>query len=367
MSSPNLTAALQHLAETAPAPPRRHRPREVGVMLVAFSCCALLLESEALLTWVQRFEANDAQARARTALTALSAAAEAVGLTAPRRALLRLGGELAAAVGLGREDPWGRVEQLAAVVEAPALEEHEAPEAPLPAIPEPEPSAGPKEPMKGDTLATVLLTGDSLIAGGLATTLSRTLARRGDLRAVHAFRIGTGLANPDLFDWAAEVPALVAREDPQLVICSLGANDGVALREGERVLAFGDNEWSSVYRQRVVGLMRALAAHGARVLWLGLPPMRDKRLAARAKVLNRIFAQAADQVPRVEYLEVGMLFSDPDGGFATYVKQGDGRRARLRLDDGVHYSPAGARAIARWVMDWVRERFPQTRPPAPSP
>ena len=113
-----------------------------------------------------------------------------------------------------------------------------------------------------------------------------------------------------------------------------------------------------VYLKRVVSLMRALAAQGSRVLWLGLPPMRDGRLQRRAKVLNRVFAEAADQVPRVEYLEVGMLLSGPDGDFATFGKQGDARRVRLRLDDGVHYSSAGARAIARWVVDWARERFP---------
>ncbi|MBK7865455.1 MAG: DUF459 domain-containing protein [Archangiaceae bacterium] len=367
--SPDLASALQQLTEDPPPPERRYRPREVAVVLATFACCTLLLESEPLLAWSQRFEANGLQVRLHAALATLDEGAQRVGLTRPRRALLGAERALAAGLKWSGEEQWGRVESASAMT-ALSAELGEPVEAALPEpepvpVPVPEADVGPAAndapPAPTEQLGTVLLTGDSLIAGGLATVLSRTLARRGDLRVVHAFQIGTGLANPEVFDWAAQLPPLVAREDPQLAICSLGANDGVALKEGNRVLAFGDPEWRRVYRQRVEALMRALSANGARVLWLGLPPMRDGRLARRAQVLNKVFAEAADQVPRVEYLEVGMLLSGPDGAFATFGKQGDARRVRLRLDDGVHYSQAGARAIARWVMDWVRERFPKRR------
>ena len=40
-----------------------------------------------------------------------------------------------------------------------------------------------------------------------------------------------------------------------------------------------------------------------------------------------------------------------------FVRGEDGRLVRFRLDDGVHYSPAGARAITRWVVDWIYERY----------
>jgi hypothetical protein len=216
----------------------------------------------------------------------------------------------------------------------------------------------PDELAATDEATTVLLAGDSMIAGGLATTLSRALAARSGIRIVHAFRIGSGLTSPEIFDWSGEVPPLVAREDPRLVVCSLGANDARAMRVGDRVLPFGDPEWRRVYLDHVVALMRAFAAQGARVLWVGLPPMRDQELSRRAQLLNRLFSQAADRVPRVEYLEVSMLVSGPDQGYETFGTLRTGSRVRLRLDDGVHYSRSGSALITRWVMDWVRERMP---------
>jgi hypothetical protein len=359
-ASPDLVSALKQLSEATPPPERRYRPRDVAVVLAGAAAGLLLLDSEALLAWSERFEVSEAQVRLHAALVALNDGAQTVGLGLPRRALVAVSHSLSDRLEVGSDAvPWGHVESVSMPADGASAAEPGEPMAPPSPVVAREQAGGPVAPAAEAALATVLLTGDSLIAGGLATVLTRTLAQRGDLRAVHAFRIGTGLANPEVFDWLEQVPPLVTRENPQLVICSLGANDGVALRDGQRLLAFGDSEWRRVYLKRVIALMRALAAQGARVLWLGLPPMRDARLDRRAQVLNRVVAEAADQVPRVEYLEVGMLLSGVDGGFATFARQGDAHRVRLRLDDGVHYSPAGARAIARWVMDWVRERFPK--------
>ena len=102
--------------------------------------------------------------------------------------------------------------------------------------------------------------------------------------------------------------------------------------------------------------MRALTGDDTRVLWLTLPPMRDHRLSARGAYLNQVFAQCARKVPRVESLELDLLVGNRDRQYATFVQTGDGRLLRYRLDDGVHLAPAGARAVAVWVRDWLRER-----------
>lgn len=368
--SPNLSSALQQLVEHQYAEPTKqavsgYGPRPAAVALTVFLAVSVLLQSEALVEWTRQWEPSARQAVAQGITSGLNQLTSAVGLVWPRRLIDSASSAAAEAVGLKSTDDWGRVEAFAGAEAvgteaeplADPLDDIDLPPLPAPESSESEPTAGP--PPSNDSLGTVLLAGDSLIAGGLATALSRTLARRGDLRAVHAFRIGSGLSHPELFDWAAEVPPLIAREDPRLVICSLGANDAVAIRDGDKVLRFGDPEWKREYQRRVIALMRALSGQGARVLWLGLPPMRDQRFSRRAEVLNRLFSEAADRVPRVEYLEVGMLLSGPDQQYATFGKRSDGQRAKLRLDDGIHYSPAGARAIARWVMDWVRERFPR--------
>ena len=202
----------------------------------------------------------------------------------------------------------------------------------------------------------VLLIGDSMIGGSLGAMLERTLAMSSGLHVTRAAQLGTGLARPDLYDWMKVVPPLVERERPRFVVVSIGANDATNLLEGDEQIDYGTARWRQVYSARVEAMMRALAGDHNRVLWLTLPPMRDRRLSARTSYLNGVFAQCARKVPRVEFLEVDLLIGDPQRQFATFVQAPDGRLLRYRLDDGVHLAPAGSRAVAVWVRDWLRER-----------
>jgi hypothetical protein len=196
-----------------------------------------------------------------------------------------------------------------------------------------------------------------MIAGSLGASLSRALARDSRLRVVHAFQTATGLSRPDIYDWMKVLPPLLERERPRLIVCSLGANDGTRILDGDRAVDFGEPGWREAYSARVIAMMRTLSSSGTRVLWLGLPPMRSARYSSHAHYLNGIFARAAKKVPGVEFLELRMLVADSAGEYATFVRTADGRLVRFRLDDGVHYSPAGARAITRWVVDWIYERY----------
>ncbi len=208
---------------------------------------------------------------------------------------------------------------------------------------------------------TLLLVGDSLLAGGLSAAITRALARDLRFRVVPAVQAATGLSRPDVFDWMKVVTPLIEREKPAFVVCSFGANDTQSIRQGDELLEFGQADWRAAYRERVLSMMRALSANGARVLWLGLPPMRDRRYSEHARELDRVFLTSSRAVTGVEYLELGMLVSGTDGDFATFAQTRDGHFVKLRMDDGVHYSAAGSGAIARWVVDWVYERYARTR------
>ncbi|MDP2274688.1 MAG: DUF459 domain-containing protein [Archangium sp.] len=354
MSSPvpqpdGIAAALESYAATRPA--RTFGVKDTAVVLLVACVVAMLLDSEGLLAWAQRLEVGRAQAMLLRTLAPLHDALSKVGLDAPRRWAARGREELSRRVG-GEGDPLLAEGWVAPAAPAPVPVVEAAPEERVlaaPAPPEPEPVAA--QPGGG-----VLLLGDSMIAGSLGATLERTLARSSGLPVTRAAQLGTGLARPDVYDWMKVVPALLQRDRPRFVVVSLGANDATNLREGDDQLDYGEPRWRQVYAARVEAMMRALTGEYTRVLWLTLPPMRDKRLSTRAAFLNRVFAQTARKVPRVEFLEVDLLIGDPQRQFATFVQAPDGRLLRYRLDDGVHLAPAGSRAVAVWVRDWVRER-----------
>ena len=354
-----IAAALQSYAAAAPpSGGRRFSVRDTAVVLGVACVVALALDSEGLLAWARRLEVGRVQASFVRAISPVHAALSKVRADVPRRWAAEVREELARRTG-GEGDPL-LAEGWVAVAAPPAPVQV----AVLPAVvPEPiamapvELEAAPPPPEVVQTPGGgVLLLGDSMIAGSLGATLERTLSKSSGLLVTRAAQLGTGLARPDVYDWMKVVPALLQRDRPRFVVVSIGANDATTLSEGEEQIEYGEPRWRQVYSARVEAMMRTLASEETRVLWLTLPPMKDKRLSARAAYLNSVFAHCAKRVPRVEFLEVDVLVGDQQRQFATFVQGKDGRLQRYRLDDGVHLAPAGARAVAVWVRDWVRER-----------
>lgn len=356
-SPADIAGALAEYAEDRPAAPaapaaegapaRSYRVREAAIVLATFALAMAALDSEGLLTWARRWEVGRAQGALLSTIGPVHRGLDAVGLTLPRRALVEAAGATAQGLGAGGDPLLEEAWRL--VAEAPTVAEpdEEVPSIDVPPpLPVEPPAAGPQP---------VLLVGDSMFAGNLAAAIRNAFAGDATLRVAEAYQTATGLSRPDIFDWRRLVPALLARESPRFVVVSFGANDAQAIRLGDELVPFGEAGWDKVYRSRVRAMMRALTGGGARVLWLGLPPMRDPALSRRAQHLNRLFARCAREVPGVEFLEIGMLFASADGSYSTYLGGGGGL-ARMRMEDGVHYSPAGARVLARWIVDWVRER-----------
>lgn len=343
-----IAAALESYAEARPA--RTFGVKDTAVVLLVASVVAVALDSEGLLAWARRLELGRTQAALIRTLTPLHGALAQVRADQPRKWAALAREELERRVG-GEDDPllasgWVEAEPVAP---PPIRRITLSPMNLELTLPVEEPVVQPLEP-------GVLLLGDSMIAGNLGFMLEHTLAKSSGLRVARAAQVGTGLARPDIYDWMKVVPPLLKRERPRFVVISLGANDATNLLEGEEQLDYGTPRWRQVYAARVEAMMRALTGEGTRVLWLTLPPMKDRRLSARANFLNGVFAQCARKVRGVEFLEVDLLIGDAQRQFATFVQGPDGRLLRYRLDDGVHLAPAGSRAVAVWVRDWVRER-----------
>ena len=359
--SPLNQAVETFLDSARPAPPRAaagarlYGVGEVGLLLALFAATTLALGSEGLMTWARRMEVGPVQDGWLAVLGPVYRAADAVGLTAPRRAAASASTRAAQLLGAGQDplfaEAWKKIGELPI----------EPLETELGDWPELGPDLGEAVPAGPTGERTVLVIGDSMMAGSLGAALETALARDPRLRVVRAHQIGTGLSRPELFDWMSVITPLLAREKPALVVCSLGANDGQRIRHQGRQLAFGDPEWNAVYRKRVRALMQVLAGSDTRVLWLGLPPMRSEGFSRRVRYLNRIFAATARRQPRVDYMELGMLLTGADDDFATFIRDSDGRLLRVRMEDGVHYSAAGARLVSRWVVDWVYEQIGRVR------
>lgn len=189
----------------------------------------------------------------------------------------------------------------------------------------------------------------------------RQAADDGNLRFVKAFRSGTGLARPDVFDWMNEYPAKLDSESPDVVIVAIGANDGQGFVVDGQVQLFGTQEWRKTYQSRVADFLALLESSGARVVWVGLPPMRMASYNQRIALINRIAYTVVSQDPRATWWNPAPFVADEAGGFREFASLPNGMTLRLRKDDGIHFSDEGAGLMSSVLMRWLDARRESAR------
>ena len=158
----------------------------------------------------------------------------------------------------------------------------------------------------------------------------------------------TGLSRSDYYNWPATLQADLARYHPRIVVIMLGANDAQAFYENGDYLPFNTSAWWKAYSARVALVMEEATTAGARVMWVGLPPMGPGSTVPGGfpKQVNRVFAKQAASHLGVAYFSAAKVLSSKSGGFTQYLMI-DGSLEQIRYPDGVHLAPAGYDLLAR--------------------
>lgn len=213
----------------------------------------------------------------------------------------------------------------------------------------------------------VALAGDSMMAVGLSATLMRLAAGDKNLRIVKAFRSGTGLARPEVFNWMDEYPAMVGDEKPDVVLVAIGANDGQGFVVDGKVLPYGSDGWRKVYQDRLASYLAMVSATGARVVWVGLPPMRSPVYDQKIAEINKIAYTVVSQQPQAEWWNPVSLIGDDAGRFREFETLPNGQTMRLRATDGIHFSDEGAGLLTSVLMKWLDPPPPAAAPAVATP
>lgn len=240
----------------------------------------------------------------------------------------------------------------------------------LPVDPLPDVSATPPPPAEDISVDTptpirvptedqklrVVVVGDSL-AAGVGYFAGRVFAP--DLvRVSRQGRVSSGLSRPDYFDWPAAMGEIVVGFRPDLIIVMIGENDGQDIRSstGRIEAQAATTDWPRAYEERVIEFMSIATAGDARVVWVGLPVIREHAKWSGIKRRNGIFADAAARVGDVEYLDSWELFDTPSGGYTAFLRE-DGNVREVRAPDGVHFTPTGYTVLVREVARLATREF----------
>ena len=111
---------------------------------------------------------------------------------------------------------------------------------------------------------------------------------------------------------------------------------------------FRSDEWEKVYSRRIDDTIAALKSKGVPVIWVGLPSIRGARSSSDAAYLNELYRARAERAG-ITYIDVWDGFVDEAGKYSNYGPDYDGQIRRLRLNDGVFFTKAGAIKLARYV------------------
>jgi hypothetical protein len=224
-----------------------------------------------------------------------------------------------------------------------------------------DPSAGDQPVVPGDVFvptedrpALLWVTGDSL-AETIGAAVVNESAATGVIEPRFDVEYSSGLARPELYDWPAQAAAILAAEPADIVVFTVGANDGQAMEAGGEFVAFGEERWLTEYSIRVGDMMDVLRVRSATVYWLGLPVAADTGRSLRFSTMNEIYRSQAATRSDVHYVDIYSAFSGPDGAYEPLLPDATGRLVRARDPDGIHFTPEGAELVAHRVLDAIGE------------
>ena len=331
----------------------------------------LLLEASGLVVWAERLEVGALRDAAQPVTQTWQRIVAELHLDAPRRQALALREHWSVALMPVAEDAptVGNAPPTTARLPPPtavALTKPPEPKRESPAAPNQKTSAStavaePRAvaPVVG-SLRQVALVGDSMMAVGLAPVLRRSITRENGARLVRAYRSGTGLGRPDVFNWPAQYPQLIGAARPQLVICSIGANDAQNFQIDRHVFLFGTPGWKQMYAARVRDFAKLLTRDGARVLWIGMPVMRESGFSRRMASVNLLVKEVLAEFPQITWVDPNPYIAGSGGSFEQYRQDQRGKLVRLRADDGIHLSEEGAAFLLPAIDNWMQRTSPGT-------
>ncbi len=218
-------------------------------------------------------------------------------------------------------------------------------------------NTGPATP---ENPATVFIVGDS-DAGTFGPYLQTLLDGTGVVETQLDYKVSSGLARPDFFDWPAEIDTKLPEVNPDIVVATFGGNDaqGLAVESGEFIIGdpvANEAEWSEEYQRRVGAVMDQLLEGGRTLVWVGIPNDDNPEVTERMAIQDQAAKAAAAERPEVIFIDTWTRFSGRDGGWAEFViDPRDGEGKDVRADDGFHLNTTGAEILAIDIAQAIRD------------
>ena len=177
--------------------------------------------------------------------------------------------------------------------------------------------------------------------GEIAFSFQRFAAHKTDWTVINAHKVSSGLCNTEYYDWPKTAGDLAKQYHPDIVLLTMGPNDGQEIYLPHKRLKLGSDEWHAEYVARFKKMVAEASSTGAKVYWFSVPVMRDASLEGKMNFIRAAQQDALSQLPQVGVIDETASFHDDQGHFIEKGKV-NGKLRTLRAGDGVHLTAAGA-------------------------
>ncbi|WP_417309925.1 DUF459 domain-containing protein [Devosia sp.] len=221
-----------------------------------------------------------------------------------------------------------------------------APAAPsLPAVPE-KPKVN-----KAEGATRLAVFGDSM-AVDVGKALERFYAEDPNITIIGQGVGSSGIVRDDFFDWPEAIDQRIDEDSFDIAVMIIGINDRQNIA-GNKPLTDG---WTAAYKARVAGIVEALRIANKPTIWIGLPPMSQPSYGKAMIQINEVQRLAVFGAG-AEFLDIYERFADEDGKYTSRGPDLNGAQVRMRKDDGIHFSAAGADKLAFYISQSLKTYY----------
>lgn len=212
-----------------------------------------------------------------------------------------------------------------------------------------------QEQGRGDEPVSVLLVGDSIM-NQAGVYLEEALESRGevtiDVEVHNHGENGSGLLTPEIHDWDAELPGLLERYEPDVVVALFVGNytstDLYVNQAGLEVIGYTD-QFFDAWERAARRLHRTIAETGADVYWVNPPPLADEEGERRVDEFRRIHRALVENFTGTVMIDGTAALATGEGEFAWELPDEEGRLEQVRTLDSVHLTRHGAELLAEEI------------------
>lgn len=218
------------------------------------------------------------------------------------------------------------------------------------ALPPPKPQVE-----KAPNATRLAVFGDSL-AIDLSRALERFYAEDPNLVVIDQGVSSSGFVRYDYFDWDAAITEQIAVDSFDLAVVIIGINDRQEITVNGETYDSLTDQWTAAYQARITSFLGKLRAARKPVIWVGLPPMSKTEYSAAISQISNI-QRLASFSGGAEFLDIYERFLGEDGKYSSHGPDVNGQNARMRKDDGIHFSSAGADKLAFYLSQTIQSFY----------